>query len=211
MNEKEKDFVEKEDINQNTANNSETQNKNGYNEMSESEDDIKNLKGAAKRKALKAKKKEDELKGEIEKIKIQNAELNDKFLRLYSEFDNYRKRTIKEKSELYKTAAESTIIALLPIADDFERALKSIDESQSAAAHKEGMELIYNKFINSIISQGVEPISEKDVDFNTDFHEAITKIPAPTEALKNKVVDVIEKGYKLNGKVIRYAKVVIGE
>lgn len=209
MNEKEQDFVEKENLAQNTDNNSELKS-NAEVENPKAEEEIP-LKGAARRKALKAKKKEDELLEIIEQKEVQNLELNDKFLRLYSEFDNYRKRTIKEKVELYKTAAEDTIIALLPIVDDFERALKSIDDSQSAAIHREGMELIYNKLINTLTAKGVEGIAQNEVDFDTDFHEAITKIPAPREELKNKVVDVIEKGYKLNGKVIRFAKVVIGE
>lgn len=155
--------------------------------------------------------KETELKENIEELKIKNAELNDKYLRLYSEFDNYRKRTIKEKTELYKTAAEDTILAVLPIIDDFERALKSIKDDQADNAHKTGMELIYTKLSGILKNKGVESINESEVDFDLDIHEAITKIPAPTEELKGKVVDVVEKGYKLGGKVIRFAKVIIGE
>ena len=173
---------------------------------------VKDEKPTKKRKSTtRAKKKEEELKNQLEEKTTEINELNDKYLRLFSEFDNYRKRTMKEKAELYGTAAESTILAMLPIVDDLERALKSVDDSEGAAAHQEGMELIYNKLINTLKSKGVEPIFEVKVDFDTDIHEAITKIPAPTKKLKDKVVDVIEKGYKLNGKVIRFAKVVIGE
>jgi len=179
----------------------------------ENKEDVKEEKKPTKKRksTSRAKKKEEELKEKLEEKTIEMAELNDKYLRLYSEFDNYRKRTMKEKAELYGTAAESTILAMLPIVDDFERALKSIDDSEGAAAHGEGMELIYNKLLSILKAKGVEAISENEVDFDTDIHEAITKIPAPTKKLRDKVVDVIEKGYKLNGKVIRFAKVVIGE
>jgi len=179
----------------------------------ENKEEVKEEKKPTKKRksSSRAKKKEEELKEKLEEKTIEMAELNDKYLRLYSEFDNYRKRTMKEKAELYGTAAESTILAMLPIVDDFERALKSIDDSEGAAAHGEGMALIYNKLLSILKAKGVEAINENEVDFDTDIHEAITKIPAPTKKLRDKVVDVIEKGYKLNGKVIRFAKVVIGE
>lgn len=163
------------------------------------------------KKTSKAKKVEEELKTQLEEKNIQFAELNDKYLRLYSEFDNFRKRTIKEKAELYKNAAEDTILAILPTIDDFERALQHFDTSDEAKAHKEGMELIYNKLLSTLKGKGVESIGEKEVDFDTDIHEAITKIPAPSDELKGKVVDIVEKGYKLNDKIIRFAKVVVGE
>lgn len=153
---------------------------------------------------------EEEL-SETEKLSQKVDELNDKYLRLFSEFDNFRKRTIKEKSDIYKTAGNDIIKDLLPVMDDFERALKSADESEDTSAHKEGMLLVYNKLKNVLKQKGVEEIDAMEKEFDTDLHEAITKIKAPKKKLKGKVVDVVEKGYKLNDKVIRYSKVVIGE
>jgi len=209
MSDKEKEYTEEQETASVTDNKSE-QEVDGKEEVEEVAKEEE--KPSKKRKSSsRAKKKEDELKKKLEEKGIEMAELNDKYLRLYSEFDNYRKRTMKEKAELYGTAAESTILALLPVVDDFERALKAIDDAKDDTAHKEGMELIYNKLLSILKAKGVEAIFEKGVDFDTDIHEAITKIPAPTKKLRDKVVDVIEKGYKLNGKVIRFAKVVIGE
>ena len=136
-------------------------------------------------------------------------ELNDKYLRLYSEYDNYRKRTANEKIELIKTAAESTIIALLPILDDFERALPTMEKSEDKT-HYEGVMLIYNKLKRTLEQKGLEEIKAVGEAFNTDEHEALTQIPAPSDDMKDKVIDVVQKGYKLNGKVIRYARVVVG-
>ena len=132
-------------------------------------------------------------------------------MRLYSEFDNYRKRTLKEKIELTKTASAEVMIAVLPVLDDFERAIKAFEiSSESTDALKHGIILIFNKFINMLSQQGLEQIKTIGEDFNTDFHEAITNIPAPTPEQKGKVIDEVDKGYLLNGKVIRYAKVVVG-
>lgn len=161
-----------------------------------------------KKKTNEAKKSTIEL---LEKEKTKYAELNDKYLRLFSEFDNFRKRNIKERLELIKTASEDIIILLLPILDDFERALKSIDESNKILGNKEGISLIYNKFKSILLSKGIEAIDSKGKEFNTDFHEALTQVPAPKKNLKGKVIDEIEKGYLLNGKVIRFAKVVVGK
>jgi len=139
-------------------------------------------------------------------------ELNDKYLRLYSEFDNYRKRTQKERIELSKNASEEMIISLLPVMDDLERALalalKPGDGSE--VIPKEGIQLIYQKFKGLLTQKGLEAISSMGEPFDVDFHDAITNIPAPSDDLKGKVVDEVEKGYKLNGKVIRYSKVVVG-
>jgi len=135
----------------------------------------------------------------------------DKFLRLFAEFENYKKRTTKERIELYSTANQELMTVLLPILDDFDRGLKELDKT--ADAHEiEGIQLIYNKLKNILDQKGLKQI-EINVgdDFDVDFQEAITQIPAPTEDLKGKVIDVIERGYKLNEKVIRYAKVVIGQ
>ncbi|NVO21715.1 MAG: nucleotide exchange factor GrpE [Bacteroidetes bacterium] len=137
-------------------------------------------------------------------------ELNDKLLRLYSEFDNYRKRTIKEKIEMSKTASEDLITDLLPVMDDFERAIKSFETAQSMDAMMEGVQLIYAKFKNVLSAKGLQELPSLGEPFDTDHQEAIAHIPAPTEDLKNKVVDELQKGYKLNDKVIRFAKVVVG-
>ena len=149
------------------------------------------------------KKKSEELQKKVE-------ELNDKYLRLYSEFDNFRKRTYKERLDLLKTASADTVASMLTIIDDFERAMKAADQSTDIEVIKEGNKLIYNKLKNILTQKGLEEIKAMGEKFDTDFHEAITNIPAPEEGLKGKVLDVTEKGYLLNGKVIRFAKVVVG-
>lgn len=138
-------------------------------------------------------------------------ELQEKYLRLSAEFDNYRKRTLKERAELFKSAGEETITKVLPVLDDFERALVSMEEASDIEAVKSGVNLIYNKLKETLTQQGLKEIPAEGEEFDTDMHEAITKIPAPDEKLKGKIVDVVEKGYYLNDKVIRYSKVVIGE
>jgi molecular chaperone GrpE len=165
--------------------------------------------GSAKSKKAKSKKKEKTSREEEYKEKIE--ELNDKFLRLYSEFDNYRRRTSKEKLDLAKTASEELIIDLLPVLDDFERAIKSAEEVKDCDAVKEGMQLIYSKLNSILTKKGLAPIEAKGNAFDTDYHEAITYIPAPSDELKGKVVDEVEKGYMLQEKVIRYTKVIIGQ
>ena len=150
---------------------------------------------------------EEAEKSDFDKLKDELAEFKDKYLRLYSEFDNYRKRTAKEKLDLIQNANEQLLVSLLPIVDDFERASKAATESQDV----EGYKLIQDKFEKAMVKYGVKPMKvETGSNFDPDFHEAITQIPAPEEKLKGKVVDVIEKGYLLNEKVIRYAKVVVG-
>lgn len=136
------------------------------------------------------------------------AELNDKFLRLYSEFDNFRKRTFKERIELIKTASEDTIRTLLPVIDDLERALTSMKDRSDKASY-EGINLIYLKFKNILTQKGVEEIKTVGEPFNTDFHEAVTTISSEDDEQKGKIVEVVEKGYLLNGKVIRFAKVIV--
>lgn len=136
-------------------------------------------------------------------------ELNDKYLRLYSEFDNYRKRVIKEKIELSKTASEDVITGLLTVLDDFERALQILPVDDNDP-NKQGISLIFNKLKTILSQKGLSEIKSLEEKFDTDFHEAIANIPAPSEELKNKIVDVTQKGYMLNGKVIRFAKVVVG-
>lgn len=133
------------------------------------------------------------------------------YLFLMAEFDNFRKRTIKEKSEIIKNAKGQVLEEILPIVDDFERGLKAASETENAQAVKEGMDLIYNKFLSYLEKNGIKAIESDGVEFNEDFHEAITTIPAPNESMKKKVIDTIQKGYMINDKVLRYAKVVVGQ
>ena len=137
-------------------------------------------------------------------------ELNDRYLRLYSEFDNYKKRTGKERIELIKTAGVEILSEMIPVLDDIERAVKSNEKAEDIEAIKNGIKLIYNKFANSLTKKGLEPLEVIGKDFDAELHEAITSIAAPSEDMKGKVIDEIEKGYLLNGKVIRYAKVIVG-
>lgn len=137
-------------------------------------------------------------------------ELNDKYLRLYSEFDNFRKRTFKEKIDLSRTASEDIITELLPVLDDFDRAIASMASTDNIEAIKEGEQLIHAKMKAIFTSKGLQEIKSIGETFDTDFHEAITSIPAPTEELKNKVIDEVQKGYTLHDKVIRFSKVIIG-
>ena len=146
---------------------------------------------------------------QLDELKEKYDELNDKYLRLFSEFDNYRKRTAKEKIELSKTASESIMVDLLPILDDFERAIQTMGNKETDANY-EGVVLIYNKLKRTLEQKGLEEINAKDAVFDTDEHEALTNVPVTDESQKGKVLDVIQKGYKLNGKVIRYARVVVG-
>jgi len=139
------------------------------------------------------------------------AELQDRYLRLSAEYDNFRKRTLKEKIDLQKSANERLLEAILPVADDFDRAMQSVEEAKDIEAVKEGMRLISGKFQGFLTQQGVKEIEAYNLAFDTDLHEAITKIPAPSKKLKGKVVDVVQKGYFLNEKVLRFSKVVIGE
>ncbi len=146
----------------------------------------------------------------LDELQEKNDELNDKYLRLYSEFDNYRKRTNKEKIETLKSASADVITDLLTVLDDFDRGLKAMEDHGADDETKKGIELIYNKFKNILTQKGLEPMDSMGKEFDTDFHEAVTNIPASSDDMKGKVVDVIEKGYLLNGKIIRFAKVVVG-
>ncbi|WP_461790256.1 nucleotide exchange factor GrpE [Pedobacter sp.] len=145
-----------------------------------------------------------------EKLKNDVAELNDKYLRLFAEFDNFKRRTQKERVDLLQTAGKDVVVSLLPVLDDFERALKSTENATDVAPVREGILLVQTK-LKSILSQkGLKEIQSINTEFNTDIHEAITQIPSPTEEQKGKVIDELEKGYTLNDKVVRFAKVVVG-
>jgi molecular chaperone GrpE len=160
-------------------------------------------------KKMKSKKDKNEVL--LQELGEKLAEITDKHLRLQAEFDNFRKRTIKEKAELIKSGGESVLVNILPVVDDFERALNLLQNLPDEDAGKKGTQLIYNKFSEFLKQNNVKEIEVINQDFNVDLHEAITKIPAPDETLKGKVVDIVQKGYTLNDKVIRFAKVVIGE
>lgn len=187
--------------------------KNGQ-EEEQAEEQHKEEKAEVKKASRKSRKKgaskKDKKDEKLQELGQKLDEMNDKYLRLFSEFDNFRKRTQKEKLELFKTAAEDVMLAMLPVLDDFERALKAADENGGDDNHREGIELIYNKFRKTLEQKGLQSLDSMGKEFDTDFHEAITNIPAPSPDMKGKVVDVVEKGYKLNDKVIRFAKVVVG-
>lgn len=171
--------------------------------------DTDTKKAKSKKEDKKSKKEQSEEK--IEALGKELLELKDKHIRLQAEFDNYRKRTMKEKMDLIKSGGESVLVNILPVIDDFERALTAFSEMKDDDPLKQGVTLIYNKFREFLKQNGIVEIDAKEKEFDTDLHEAVTKIPAPKEELKGKVVDVIQKGYLMNEKVIRFSKVVIGE
>lgn len=149
-----------------------------------------------------------------DKIAALQAELEKsqkEYLFLMAEFDNYRKRTVKEKAELIKNGDEKAMLGLLPVIDDFERAIDAIDKSSDVEGLKEGVDLIYNKFMKYLESQQVKPMESTGTDFDADIYEAVTTFPAPDESMKGKVIDTVQKGYTINEKVLRHAKVVVGQ
>ena len=154
---------------------------------------------------------EEQLEKELEDAQAVIEEQKDKYLRLSAEFDNYRKRTMKEKAELILNGGEKSISSILPVIDDFERAIKTMETAKDVKAVKEGVELIYNKFMAVMAQNGVKVIETRDQPLDTDYHEAIAVIPAPSEEQKGKILDCVQTGYTLNDKVIRHAKVVVGE
>lgn len=153
----------------------------------------------------------DAAKKQIEELQSKIEQMNDTYLRTLAEYDNYRKRTIKEKADLIKTGGESVLINILGVVDDVERGLESSRKAQDVDALREGVELIYNKFNGFLKQNGISSIETVGEPFNTDHHEAIATIPAPEESMKGKVIDCVQKGYYLHDKVIRFAKVVVGE
>lgn len=155
---------------------------------------------------------EEEILTVEEQLQEDLAKEKDKFMRLFAEFENYKKRTTKERIELFKTASQDVMVSMLPVLDDFERALMHIEEDKEAEELRKGVLLIYNKLISTLEQKGLAKIEVNQGDvFNADDHEAITQIPAPSDDLKGKIIDVVERGYKLGDKVIRFPKVVIGQ
>lgn len=157
-------------------------------------------------------KQEQEEQSAEEKLQEELQNEKDKFLRLFAEFENYKRRTSKERLELFKTASEEVMLSLLPVLDDFERALAHIEEDKEAEELRKGVMLIYQKLLSTLEQKGLSAIKIKQGDaFDADNHEAVTQIPAPDKKLKGKIIDVVEKGYKLGDKIIRFPKVVIGQ
>ncbi len=154
---------------------------------------------------------ETEEKDPLETAKGKIAELQDKYLRSVAEFDNYRKRTLKEKTELILNGAEKSVTAILPVMDDMERALQNAEKTDDPEVLKEGMKLIFQKFEKALANLGVSRIETKDADFDTDYHEAVAMVPGMGDDKKGKVLDCVQTGYKLNDKVIRHAKVAVGQ
>jgi len=180
----------------------------------QNERDIEQAEGAESPKNESGKKKKfvgSGHKKELEEMANKLIELNDKYLRLSAEFDNYRKRTLKEKMDLTKMGGETVLMKVLPVVDNLERAIQSIRETSDIAAVKQGIELIYSNFQDFLKQNGIQEIECLNQDFNSDIHEALTKIPVQNPEQKGKVVDVIEKGYYLHDRVIRFAKVVVGD
>jgi molecular chaperone GrpE len=151
------------------------------------------------------------LKEQLDELTAKNEELKDKYLRLFADFDNYKKRMAKERLELIDTAGKDILKNILPVVDDFERAQKALENSEDVAALKEGFNLLYNRLVKTLEAKGVKVMESNQAEFNPDLHEAITEIPAPSEEAKGKVFDTVEKGYYLNDKILRYAKVVVGK
>ena len=152
-----------------------------------------------------------DLKAEIEELNIQLSEAKDKYLRLFAEFDNFKKRNIRERMDLLKNASQDAFSSLLPVIDDFDRAKNSADDDSSEESFSEGVLLVYNKLYSVLNNKGLKKMESTGEEFDPELHEAITKIPAPSEDMKGKVIDTIESGFYLNDKIIRYAKVVVGE
>ncbi|MGL4853103.1 MAG: nucleotide exchange factor GrpE [Phocaeicola sp.] len=154
---------------------------------------------------------EEVMANQVAAAQAETEEWKDKYLRLSAEFDNYRKRTLKEKAELIKNAGEKTITAILPVLDDFERALQNMETAENVEALKEGLDLICSKFAKTLAQQGLAKMETAEQPFDTDFHEAIALVPAPSDAEKGQILDCVQTGYLLNEKVIRHAKVVVGQ
>jgi molecular chaperone GrpE len=207
-NEKLKEGMEADSI-ENSADN--TSHNEVIDESSQSSEASKSTEASKNTEASEAPEMKVSAESEVDILKQEIAELKDKHVRLIAEFDNYRKRTLKEKMELTRLSGEKIFLNILPVVDDFERAMQHLDTASDLSAVKEGVNLIYNKFITFLHQNGVKEVDTNEQDFNLDLHEAITKIPAPAENMKGKIIDCVQKGYMLDDKVIRFPKVVVGE
>lgn len=174
------------------------------------EEDVEN-KETAKKTSKSKKPNVKDLQAEVEELNIQLSEAKDKYLRLFAEFDNFKKRNIRERMDLLKNASQDAFSALLPVIDDFDRAKNSADDESSEEAFSEGVLLVYNKLNTILNNKGLKKMESTGEVFDPELHEAITKIPAPSDEMKGKVIDTIESGFYLNDKIIRHAKVVVGE
>ena len=154
---------------------------------------------------------EEKLAKDLEEAKTELDKQKKEYLFLLAEFDNFRKRTLKEKADLVKNAAEKAMLEILPVVDDFERALQAMHDSSDLESVKEGVDLIYNKFVKYLESNGVKAIDSNNADFNTEYHEAVTTFPVADDSQKGKVIDTVQKGYMINDKVLRHSKVVVGQ
>ena len=179
--------------------------------MSSEENNVTEELKEPKKKKSRSKDKSEGYKIRIAELESDLDESKDKYLRLYAEFDNYKKRTVKERLDLINTAGREVISSLLPVLDDFDRAKKSADDEESKEVFSEGVSLVYNKLKNLMKARGLEPMDTNGIEFDPEYHEAITEIPAPSEDEKGKIIDTIETGYLLNDKIIRHAKVVVGK
>ena len=199
MTEKDMNIEEEEILNENPSEETDNQAEESENsENSENSEDSENS-------------EESEEKDPLEKALAENAELKDKWLRSVAEFENYRKRTLKERAELILNGGEKFITAILPVLDDMERAIENGAKTEDPAVLREGMELIYQKFLKTLEAQGVSKIETENADFDTDVHEAVAMVPGMGDDKKGKVIDCLQQGYKLNDKVIRHAKVAVGQ
>ena len=188
--------------------------KNGETSEKESQEEVVTNEAAEASEAVGTETPETEAapeQDEISKLKSENEALQDKYLRLYSDFENFKRRTSKERIDMFKMAGQDVLKSLLPVMDDFDRAEKAFDSSKDVQSLADGVKLVSSKLKNTTEQQGLKAYISIGEVFNADLHEAITKIPAPTEDLKGKVVDEVEKGYMLHDKVVRFAKVVVGE
>ena len=170
-----------------------------------------NTEEIVEKKAKKKSRGGSKAKKELEETKAELAESKDKHLRLFAEFENFKKRTMRERLDLLKTAGQDTINKILPVLDDFDRAKKSAEDESTDEQLSDGILMVYNKLYSVMNGMGVVPMETTGLDFDPEFHEAITEIPAPSEDMKGKIIDTVEKGYLMNEKIIRFAKVVVGK
>lgn len=177
----------------------------------EKNESVREDKKGKKKSASKKSSQLDELKAQLAEKESELSELKDKYLRIFAEFDNYKKRTMKEKMDFMRNASQDVLVDLLPVLDDFDRAKQSADSENTDEVFSEGVTLVFNKLGNVMKSKGIVPMETNGAVFDAELHEAITKIPAPSDDMKGKIIDTITKGYYLNDKIIRHAKVVVGE